>query len=103
MDEVGRGNALSYPKSAQLEYAVHGKFARTEDDKKGTYGCWYVPLRKLYAAFKDSEDFDLKDVIEEFEREQAEAREEAWADIEAEPTPFDVGEGEGGAGRSQDY
>ena len=52
MDPVARGNALSYPKASRIEYAVHGKFGRTEDDKNGTWGCWYVPLRKLYEAFK---------------------------------------------------
>ena len=60
---------------------MHGKFGRTEDDKNGTWGCWYVPLRKLYEAFKDSEDVDLKTIIDEYDAGATEAREQAWERI----------------------
>ena len=33
--------------SAILEYLVHGEFAYKESDVNGTFGAWWVPLRKM--------------------------------------------------------
>ena len=30
-----------------LEYLVHGEFAYKESDVNGTFGAWWVPLRKM--------------------------------------------------------
>ena len=32
---------------ALLEYIVHGEFAYKESDINGTFGAWWVPLRKM--------------------------------------------------------
>ena len=32
---------------AILEYLVHGEFAYKESDVNGTFGAWWVPLRKM--------------------------------------------------------
>ena len=74
LDEIVRGNKLPFDPSSNIEYAVHGKFRRHEDDTNGVYGCWYVPLKKLVRAIgKD----DLMPVLEQYEHDLKEAREEA--------------------------
>ena len=30
-----------------MEYIVHGEFAYKESDVNGTFGAWWVPLRKM--------------------------------------------------------
>ena len=30
-----------------MEYLVHGEFAYKESDVNGTFGAWWVPLRKM--------------------------------------------------------
>ena len=32
---------------ALMEYIVHGEFAYKESDINGTFGAWWVPLRKM--------------------------------------------------------
>ena len=32
---------------ALMEYIVHGEFAYKESDVNGTFGAWWVPLRKM--------------------------------------------------------
>ena len=34
----------------KLEYAVHGRWRR-EDDENGEHGCWHVDVRTLVKAF----------------------------------------------------
>ena len=48
MTEVERGNLRGEP---SIEYAVHGKFRRHEDDLNGIHGCWYIPLTELLMTF----------------------------------------------------
>ena len=45
MDDVARGNKLPYDRSGAVEYAIHGKWARTEDDSNGVFGTWYIGLK----------------------------------------------------------
>ena len=82
MEEVERGNKLPHNPSDALEYAVHGKWKRKPDDSNGIFGCWYISLKELMKTFKDDEEEDkhafIRGKIVEFEKEQKEAREEAF-------------------------
>ena len=51
LSEVERANVLPRGRSGMLEYAVHGKWRRTEDDTNGTHGCWYVGVDELVETF----------------------------------------------------
>ena len=42
-----RGNGLPYELESNIEYLIHGKFKRTEDDLNGVFGAWWVPLEQL--------------------------------------------------------
>ena len=79
LDEVTRSNLLPYPPAGALEYAVHGKYARTADDSNGVWGTWYIGLRELVKVFGKDE---VATKLAEFEEEQKQAREEALEDIE---------------------
>jgi hypothetical protein len=81
LDEVTRSNLLPYPPAGALEYAVHGKYARTADDSNGVWGTWYIGLRELVQVFGKDE---VAAKLAEFEAELKEAREEALEDIEIE-------------------
>ena len=62
LGEEERGNKL--PASARrLEYAIHGKFARSETDANGVHDAFWVPLTVL---------------AEQFERDDLEAKLEAY-------------------------
>ena len=75
MTAVQRGNRLPFDPKETIEYAVHGKFLRPDpDDVKGTDGCWWVPLKMMVKAYGKE---DLKPLLEQFEHELKEAREEA--------------------------
>ena len=50
MDAVARGNVLAQPRARSLEYAVQGKWRRSEGDVNGVFGCWYVGVPALVAA-----------------------------------------------------
>ena len=51
MDAVARGNKLAQARSRTLEYAVHGKWRRCEEDTNGTHGCWFIGVPELVQAF----------------------------------------------------
>ena len=68
------GNSLPHDPSEQLEYLIHGKFARSPDDAKGVFGAWWVDLETLMEQLDDE---DLENAIEEFEDHQRDARREA--------------------------
>ena len=78
MGDIQRGNKLAHARSASIEYAIHGKFSRAEDDANGCFGCYYIPLKILYESFKDAEAVDIEALIDEFEKELVEARKEAF-------------------------
>ena len=77
MGDIQRGNKLAHPRSANIEYAIHGKFSRAEDDANGCFGCYYIPLKKLYETFKDRSAVNIEQLIDVFEKELVEARKEA--------------------------
>ena len=85
LTEVERGNRLPYPPSDALEYAVHGKWKRNEDDSNGVHGCWYIPLKELMMTFKDDEEEDkykfVREKIEEYEENLKEARLEGFENL----------------------
>ena len=78
MGDVQRGNTLAHARSASIEYAIHGKFSRAEDDANGCFGYYYIPLKKLYESFKDAAAVELEELIDTFEKELVEARKEAF-------------------------
>ena len=58
LGEEERGNLLSN-EVRRLEYAVHGKFARSETDKNGVHDAFWVPLTTLAEQF-DRDDLEAK-------------------------------------------
>ena len=58
LGEEERGNMLSN-EVRRLEYAVHGKFARSETDKNGLHDAFWVPLTVLAEQF-DRDDLEAK-------------------------------------------
>ena len=77
LGEVERGNVLPQPRSScSLEYAVHGKWRRTDGDANGVHGCWYVGVDELVEAF-GAEVVNAK--LAEYEAAQAAARASAVA------------------------
>ena len=76
MSATKRGNKLPFPPAESIEYAVHGVFLRADpDDVNGTHGCWWVPLKMMVKAYGKE---DLKPLLEQFEHDLKEAREEAY-------------------------
>ena len=55
-------------KGAVIEYCVHGHFYRSEDDEKGRYGAWWVPLRRLVRQLGKEE---MEERVAEFKAELA--------------------------------
>ena len=53
-------------KGAVIEYCVHGHFYRSEDDEKGRYGAWWVPLRRLVRQLGKEE---MEERVAEFKAE----------------------------------
>ena len=44
-----------------MEYLVHGEFAYKESDVNGTYGAWWVPLRRMITELgKEKVEEELK-------------------------------------------
>ena len=77
LGEVERGNVLPQPRSScSLEYAVHGKWRRAEDDRNGVHGCWYIGVDELVETF-GAEAVNAK--LAAYEAAQAAARESAVA------------------------
>ena len=66
------------PTAKTMEYAVHGLFKKPKVEgvelANGVCGCWYVPLKKLV---KNVGKEDLKPILDTFEHDLKEAREES--------------------------
>ena len=78
MTAVQRGNWLPFDPKETIEYAVHGKFLRPDpDDVKGADGCFWVPMKMMIKAYGKE---DVKTLLEQFEYDLKEAREEAFDD-----------------------
>ena len=76
MSATKRGNKLPFVPAESIEYAVHGVFLRADpDDLNGSYGCWWVPLKMMVKAVGKE---DVKPLLEQFEYDLKEAREEAY-------------------------
>ena len=76
-----RGNLLPHPRSRFLEYAVHGKWRRSQDDAKGVDGTWYIDVPALVTAF-GAEVVEAK--LAAYTAAQAAARAEAVAEAVAQ-------------------
>ena len=93
LGEEERGNMLSN-EVRRLEYAVHGKFARSETDKNGVHDAFWVPLTTLAEQF-DRDDLEAK--LEAYETRLNEQRTRAVeAAYAAASEEEDEGEGEAG-------
>ena len=79
MDEESRGNVLAQPRSSALEFAVHGKWRRSESDANGLYGCWFVDVPELVQTFGARV---VREKLAAYAAAQAAAREEAVAAAE---------------------
>jgi hypothetical protein len=79
MDEERRGNILTQPRSHSLEFAVHGKWRRSESDDNGVYGCWFCDVPELVRTFGGTV---VRAKLAEYAAAQATAREEAVAAAE---------------------
>ena len=79
MEPWERGNALAV--SPALEYAVHGKYRRTEDDVNGMHGCWWLGLKELVGTLGAAE---VTRKVSNFERELVCEREEAMGNVIAQ-------------------
>ena len=80
MGAVARGNVLTQPRAASLEYCVHGKWRRTEDDANGMHGAWYVDVPTLVETFGASV---VTEKLAAYAAAQAAARAAAIAAAEA--------------------
>ena len=90
-----RGNRLSVPPSTTLEYLIHGKFFRSEDDQNGMYGAFWYSLPELRKFFTRAV---LSALLNEFEDAQVDHRNEVLDLIddrirEAEEAEEAAGEG----------
>ena len=75
LSAVQRGNKLAFDPVKSIEYAVHGKFLRADpDDVKGVDGCWWCTMKMMVDAYGKE---DLEPILEQFEHDLKEAREEA--------------------------
>ena len=94
MGAVARRNKLKYARADTLEYAVHGKWRRSEDDENGEWGCWYIGVPELVQTFGKA---TVTAKLIEYEAELAAARTRAIEDAE-EPAEAAGEEGGGGVG-----
>ena len=77
MDGEARGNALPHARSRALEYAVNGRWRRSEGDANGVFGTWYVGVPELVETFGAAA---VNEKLAAFAAAQAAAREQAVAD-----------------------
>ena len=75
--EEARGNKLPHARSRFLEYAVHGKWRRSENDANGVHGTWFIGVPQLVATF-GAEAVEAK--LSAYATAQAAARREAIDD-----------------------
>ena len=78
LDEVTRANRLPFESSQSIEYLVHGKFRRTEDDINGMFGAWWVPLEQLVLQLGEP---IVEAQLEGYEQEAQRARQHALANL----------------------
>ena len=88
-DEEARGNPLPHARERALEYAVHGQWRRSESDRNGVYGTWWVDVPQLVETFGAEV---VREKLRAYAAAQAEARERALSDAER----AEEEEGEGG-------
>ena len=88
VDPVVAGNPLSYDPSEQIEYLIHGQFKRTEDDRNGLFGAWWLSLDTLVEQLGAEA---VQAELEQFEEAQKDARQERMRGLArataAEPEP----------------
>ena len=66
---------------ALMEYIVHGEFAYKESDINGTFGAWWVPLRKMVKELgKEVVEEKLEELDNEIKRIRAQTIDDAAVD-----------------------
>ena len=96
LGEEERGNKLP-DGGGRLEYAVHGKFARSETDKYGLHDAFWVPLTVLAEQF-ERDDLEAKLVAYKARLSQRHARAVYAMASEVEEEEQEEEEEAGGAG-----
>ena len=91
MGEEARGNALPHTRERALEYAINGRWRRSETDANGVYGTWYVGVPELVDTFGAAA---VNAKLAAFAAAQAAARERAVADAVAAAVAAAEGGGE---------
>ena len=94
LGEEERGNKL-LASVRRLEYAIHGKFARSETDRNGVHDAFWVPLTVLAEQF-DRDDLEAK--LEAYETALNEQRTRAVEAAFAEASEVEGEEEEAGHG-----
>ena len=66
---------------ALMEYIVHGEFAYKESDINGTFGAWWVPLRKMVKELgKEVVEEKLEELDNEIKQIRAQTIDDANVD-----------------------
>ena len=66
---------------ALMEYIVHGEFAYKESDINGTFGAWWVPLRKMVKELgKEVVEQKLEELDNEIKQIRAQTIDDANVD-----------------------
>ena len=66
---------------ALMEYIVHGEFAYKESDINGTFGAWWVPLRKMVKELgKEEVEQKLEELDNEIKQIRAQTIDDANVD-----------------------
>ena len=66
---------------ALMEYIVHGEFAYKESDVNGTFGAWWVPLRKMVKELgKEVVEQKLEELDNEINQIRAQVIDDALVD-----------------------
>ena len=71
---------------ALMEYIVHGEFAYKKSDINGTFGAWWVPLRKMVKELgKEVVEQKLEDLDNEIKQLRMQTIDDANVDLFAVP------------------
>ena len=66
---------------ALMEYIVHGEFAYKKSDINGTFGAWWVPLRKMVKELgKEEVEQKLEELDNEIKQIRAQTIDDANVD-----------------------
>lgn len=91
-DPVDKDNPLRCDFTLSLSYAVHGHWWRNDDDQRGIFGTWWMTLSELLEQLPEDV---VRDLLQTYDAEVKEARDELFAIEDARREREEEGEGEG--------